>query len=189
MNDLLQYTGVHPHDAKTWTDDCYEVIKELASNPECVAVGECGLDFNRNFSPPDVQMEVFEKQVQLACEVGKPLFLHERDAHDDMVRILGKFKDRLPPAVLHCFTGTSAQAVKYLEMGLYIGLTGSASNATGVERVNSQFIFLVRFLVERQVGRWSSLHSGERTDPPWPIAHWNRRALYVSECSWIENPS
>lgn len=82
------------------------------------------MDFNRNFSPQDVQMEVFEKQVQLACEVGKPLFLHERDAHDDMVRILGKFKDRMPPAVLHCFTGTTAQALKYLEMGLYIGLTG-----------------------------------------------------------------
>nr|CAG4637103.1 EOG090X080R [Ceriodaphnia reticulata]SVE73001.1 EOG090X080R [Ceriodaphnia reticulata] len=121
---LYSSAGVHPHDAKTWTDDCYDIIKELASNPECVAVGECGLDFNRNFSPQDVQMEVFEKQVHLACEVGKPLFLHERDAHDDMVRILEKFKDRMPPAVLHCFTGTTAQALKYLEMGLYIGLTG-----------------------------------------------------------------
>lgn len=55
--------GIHPHDAKTWTDDCWETIKELASNPECVAIGECGLDFNRNFSPPDVQLAVFEKQV------------------------------------------------------------------------------------------------------------------------------
>ena len=62
--------------------------------------------------------------MQLACEVRKPLFLHERDAHDDMVRILEKYKDRLPPAVLHCFTGTTAQCLKYLEMGLYIGLTG-----------------------------------------------------------------
>ena len=115
---------MHPHDAKTWTDDCYETIKELASNPECVAVGECGLDFNRNFSPQDVQMEVFEKQVQLACEIRKPLFLHERDAHEDMVRILDKYKEKLPPAVLHCFTGTSAQALKYIEMGLHIGLTG-----------------------------------------------------------------
>nr|CAG4637855.1 EOG090X080R [Chydorus sphaericus] len=121
---LYSSAGIHPHDAKTWTDDCYDIIKELASNPECVAIGECGLDFNRNFSPQDVQMEVFEKQVQLACEVGKPLFLHERDAHEDMVRILSKFKEKLPPAVLHCFTGTSAQALKYIEMGLYIGLTG-----------------------------------------------------------------
>lgn len=89
-----------------------------------MAIGECGLDFNRNFSPQETQLEVFEKQVQLACELKKPLFLHERDAHDDMVRILCKYKDRLPPAVLHCFTGNSAQALKYIEMGLYIGLTG-----------------------------------------------------------------
>lgn len=58
------WKGVHPHDAKTWTDESYDIIKELASNPECVAIGECGLDFNRNFSPQDVQMEVFEKQVR-----------------------------------------------------------------------------------------------------------------------------
>nr|CAG4650241.1 EOG090X080R [Sida crystallina] len=121
---LYSSAGIHPHDAKTWTDDCYEIIRELANNPECVAIGECGLDFNRNFSPPDVQLLVFEKQVQLACELRKPLFLHERDAHEDMVRILETYKDKLPPAVLHCFTGTSAQAVKYIEMGLYIGLTG-----------------------------------------------------------------
>jgi len=121
---LYSTAGIHPHDAKTWTDDCSEIIKELASNPECVAIGECGLDFNRNFSPQDVQLAVFEKQVQLACELKKPLFLHERDAHEDMVRILEIYKDRLPPTVLHCFTGTSAQALKYIDMGLYLGLTG-----------------------------------------------------------------
>jgi TatD DNase family protein len=69
--------------------------------------------------------------VQLACEVRKPLFLHERDAHEDMVRILEKYKDKLPPAVLHCFTGTSAQALKYIEMGLYIGLTGVTVDFSG----------------------------------------------------------
>jgi len=116
--------GVHPHDAKTWTEECYETLKELIGNPECVAVGECGLDFNRNFSPQDVQLRVFEEQVRLACELRKPLFLHERDAHEDMVRILEAHKDKLPPAVLHCFTGTSAQVQKYIDMGLYIGLTG-----------------------------------------------------------------
>ncbi len=89
-----------------------------------MAVGECGLDFNRNFSPQDVQLRVFEEQVRLACELRKPLFLHERDAHEDMVRILEAHKDKLPPAVLHCFTGTSAQVQKYIDMGLYIGLTG-----------------------------------------------------------------
>nr|CAG4645602.1 EOG090X080R [Lynceus sp. MCZ IZ 141354] len=121
---LYSTAGIHPHDAKTWTDECYEEIKQLAANPECVAIGECGLDFNRNFSPPDVQLEVFEKQVQLACEIQKPMFLHERDAHEDLARILEKYLDSLPPTVVHCFTGTSAHAKKYIEMGLYIGLTG-----------------------------------------------------------------
>nr|CAG4648711.1 EOG090X080R [Polyphemus pediculus] len=121
---IYSTAGIHPHDAKTWTDESYNAIREIASNPECVAIGECGLDFNRNFSPPEIQLEVFQKQVKLACELKKPLFLHERDAHEDMVRILSLFKDHLPPAVLHCFTGTSDQAVKYLELGLYIGLTG-----------------------------------------------------------------
>lgn len=77
--------------------------------------------------------------MQLACELGKPLFLHERDAHEDMVRILGKFKDKLPSAVLHCFTGTSAQALKYIEMGLYIGLTGAYYYA---ETISFRFLSL-----------------------------------------------
>jgi len=90
--------------------------------------------------------------VQLACEVRKPLFLHERDAHEDMVRILEKYKDKLPPAVLHCFTGTSAQALKYIEMGLYIGLTGflwKDKSDDGVRSILEKgLIPLDRFLVE-----------------------------------------
>jgi len=116
--------GVHPHDAKTWEEDSLEVLEEIAGNSECVAIGECGLDFNRNFSPQDVQMEVCEKQIQLACRLKKPLFLHERDAHSQLLSILQKYKDELPPAVLHCFTGTREEAQAYLALGLYIGLTG-----------------------------------------------------------------
>ena len=99
----------------------------MVESPECVAVGECGLDFNRNFSPPEVQLEVFEEQIRLACRVGKPLFLHEREAHEDMVRLLEKYKSQLPSCVIHCFTGTKEQAVKYLSMGCYIGLTGNTT--------------------------------------------------------------
>ena len=87
-------SGIHPHDAKSWDDDTCQEIKEAARCSECVAIGECGLDFNRNFSPPETQIEVFEKQVALACDLGKPLFLHERDAHQQMVNILERFADR-----------------------------------------------------------------------------------------------
>jgi Tat protein secretion system quality control protein TatD with DNase activity len=68
---------------------------------------------------------VFEKQVELACKLKKPLFLHERDAHDEMINVLKKYQDKLPPAVLHCFTGTVDQAKAYLDLGLYIGITGN----------------------------------------------------------------
>ena len=124
------YSGIHPHDAKSWDEDgateTLSSITELASSSECVAIGECGLDFNRNFSPPDIQLEVFEEQIKLACRLQKPLFLHERDAHEDMVRLLQKYKDQgnLPSCVIHCFCGTVEQAIKYLSMGCYIGLTG-----------------------------------------------------------------
>jgi len=123
-NILYSTAGIHPHDAKSWEEDTYRELEAVAASGECVAVGECGLDFNRNFSPPDVQISVFEKQVELACKLGKPLFLHERDAHQQMVDILQKNIERLPACVIHCFTGTKEQALKYLELGCYIGLTG-----------------------------------------------------------------
>uniref|UniRef100_A0A915CAZ7 Deoxyribonuclease TATDN1 n=2 Tax=Parascaris univalens TaxID=6257 RepID=A0A915CAZ7_PARUN len=116
--------GVHPHDAKEFSVNTLDALRTLCNEPDCVAVGECGLDFNRNFSPQDQQRIAFEAQVKLACELKKPLFIHEREAHGDMVTILSRYKDALPPAVIHCFTGTAAEAVKYIEMGLYIGLTG-----------------------------------------------------------------
>lgn len=123
-NTLYSTAGVHPHDAKSWEEDTYSELEAAARSGECVAVGECGLDFNRNFSPPEVQIEVFEKQVELACKLGKPLFLHERDAHEAMVSILERYRDRLPSSVIHCFTGTRQQAATYLQLGCYIGLTG-----------------------------------------------------------------
>ncbi|XP_017479933.1 PREDICTED: 3'-5' ssDNA/RNA exonuclease TatD-like [Rhagoletis zephyria] len=131
--DMLYCTaGVHPHDAKQWTDDCEVALTELARNSECVAIGECGLDYNRDFSPRDVQQEVFEKQIQIACDLKRrgtirPLFLHERDAHEDFVRILSKYRDQLPNVVVHCFSGTQEECKVYLEMGFYIGLTGYIS--------------------------------------------------------------
>ncbi|WKY12246.1 hypothetical protein Q1695_003656 [Nippostrongylus brasiliensis] len=125
MPGFLYFTaGVHPHDAKGFDENSLNTLKSLQAHDQCVAVGECGLDFNRNFSPQDVQKVVFAKQVELACELQKPLFIHEREAHKDMVEILAEAGERLPPAVIHCFTGTEDEAKKYVEMGLYIGLTG-----------------------------------------------------------------
>ncbi|KAJ9579557.1 hypothetical protein L9F63_004742 [Diploptera punctata] len=149
---LYSTAGIHPHDAKSWTDGYLDELREIALSPECVAIGECGLDYNRDFSPVDVQKEVFETQVRLACELGKPLLLHERDAHQDLLDILNKYKDRLPSIVIHCFTGTCEQAQNYLEMGMYLGMTGylcKDKSDNGIRKIlEDGLIPLDRLLVE-----------------------------------------
>jgi TatD DNase family protein len=126
---LYSTAGIHPHDAKSYTDESWNELKVVASNPECVAVGECGLDYNRNFSEPSEQRQVFRKHIELAIEINKPLFVHERDGHDDLLEILDQYKGRLPPVLIHCFTGTAEQALTYLSRGFYIGLTGNPVTA------------------------------------------------------------
>ncbi|KRZ94912.1 Tat-linked quality control protein TatD, partial [Trichinella sp. T8] len=123
--DRAKAAGIHPHDAKYFNDESIAELEKLALEPECVAIGECGLDFNRNFSPQENQLTAFEAQVQLACKLKKTIFIHERDAHSALVEILKKYSLIIPYAVVHCFTGTAEQAKTYLDMGLYIGLTGS----------------------------------------------------------------
>jgi TatD DNase family protein len=89
-----------------------------------VAIGECGLDYHRNLSAPAAQRDAFRRQLELAATSGKPVFLHQRDAHADFVAILREYRARLSGAVAHCFTGTGAELECYLEMGLFIGITG-----------------------------------------------------------------
>lgn len=121
---LYSTAGVHPHDAKSCTPKTISLLRDLAKRPEVVAIGECGLDYNRDFSPRPVQDQWFEEQVKLAVELGMPLFLHEREAHARFIEILGKYKDNLPKAVVHCFTGNQFELDRYVRMGLYIGITG-----------------------------------------------------------------
>lgn len=114
--------GVHPHDAAQVTDDYIEQLRELAKQQGVVAIGECGLDFNRNFSPPEKQIEVFQQQLTLSQELQLPLFLHERDAFEQQVALLAEVP--YLKGVAHCFTGSVSQMQTYLELGLYVGVTG-----------------------------------------------------------------
>lgn len=116
--------GVHPHNAKTWNAQAQAHLREMAAGRALAAIGECGLDYNRNFSSPLAQRGCFEDQLALAAELGKPVFLHERDAFDDFSAILKKYRPRLPGAVVHCFTGTLKELDAYLEMDCHIGITG-----------------------------------------------------------------
>lgn len=121
---LYTTAGIHPHDAKSCDAGTIPKLRELALLPQVVAIGECGLDYNRDFSPRDMQRKWFEEQVRLACELDMPLFLHEREAHRDFKAILDEHRSRLGRAVVHCFTGSETELRVYLEMGLYIGITG-----------------------------------------------------------------
>lgn len=122
---LLSCTaGVHPHHAKDCDHQSIDALRSLAAHPQVVAIGECGLDYNRNFSPPQVQRHWFEAQVELAGELRMPLFLHERDATADQVEILERHRDKICSAVIHCFTGDEDALRAYLELDLHIGITG-----------------------------------------------------------------
>jgi TatD DNase family protein len=122
-NHIYATAGVHPHDSRNCTDDTIVQLRELARSPQVVAIGECGLDFNRDYSPRPEQEKWFAAQVALAEELQMPLFLHQRDAHRRFCEILATVKRR-PPAVLHCFTGSEAELKTCLDLGLYIGITG-----------------------------------------------------------------
>lgn len=121
---LFATAGVHPHHASEYTAECDAEMRALHAHAEVVAVGECGLDYFRDFSPRPMQRKAFEQQVQIAADIGKPLFLHQRDAHADFMAMMKAFEGRIGPAVVHCFTGTREELFDYLDRDWHIGITG-----------------------------------------------------------------
>ncbi|KAH8250274.1 hypothetical protein KR026_009775 [Drosophila bipectinata] len=152
--DIIYSTaGIHPHDSKsiveepaTWYD-----LEHIAQAQECVAVGPCGLDYQRDFSEPEAQKQIFAKQLQLAIRLNKPLLIHERSAQNDLLEIMDKFEN-LPPVIIRGFMGTAEEALKYLERRFYISLTGylcKDKSDTGVRRLlEDGTLPLDRLLVE-----------------------------------------
>ncbi len=121
---LRATAGIHPHHATECNPATRDELRALLEQPEVLAVGECGLDYFRNFSPPDTQERAFRLQLELAAEVRKPVFLHQRDAHDAFVAILKEHAGHLSGGVAHCFTAGPDEARAYLDLGLHIGITG-----------------------------------------------------------------
>jgi TatD DNase family protein len=127
--ELFATAGVHPHHAVEYTSETELLLRTLLREPNVVAVGECGLDYHRNFSPRPAQLRAFEMQLQLAMECGKapalkPLFLHQRDAHADFLACMKNVEGRIGRAVVHCFTGTREELYDCLDRDFYIGITG-----------------------------------------------------------------
>jgi TatD DNase family protein len=119
---LFATAGVHPHHAGGLTREQLPALEAAARDPAVVAAGECGLDYFRDFSPRDAQRRAFAWQLEIAAQVGKPVFLHQRDAHDDFLSILRDH--RVTRGVAHCFTAGEKERDAYLELGLHIGITG-----------------------------------------------------------------
>lgn len=147
---LFSTAGVHPHHAAEYDAHTTAALRALLASPTVVAVGECGLDYFRDFSPRDAQRAAFAAQLELAAATRKPVFLHQRDAHDDFVALLAPERSKLAGGVAHCFTGGRKELGAYLDLGLYIGITGwVCDERRGAElRDALPYVPLERLLIE-----------------------------------------
>ena len=138
--------GVHAHEAEELTDEDWEKILQLFKNKKAVAAGEIGLDYHYDFSPRDIQKEVFEKQLKLAQELDLPVIVHDREAHEDTLNLLKKYR---PKGVVHCFSGSAEMAKEIIKLGMFIGIGGAVTfkNAKKPVEVVSE-IPLDRLLLE-----------------------------------------
>ena len=163
--------GVHPHDAKTLTANMLEELRALALHPKVVAIGEMGLDFYRDLSPRDQQRQAFRQQLALASEIGKPVIIHDRDAHEGVMSMLrGWAEDNpMPAGVLHCFSGDLAMAQEAIELGLYISIAGPVTftNARQLRELVRQ-LPLEALLVETDCPYLTPHpHRGKRNEPAY----------------------
>ena len=144
---LFATAGIHPHDAKTFERSSLEKLRQLASDPQVKAIGECGLDFNRNYSTPAEQEYAFVQQLELAVELQQPVFMHERDANQRFIELLKPYRAQLPNAVLHCFTGNKSDLLRCLELDLHIGITGWICD----ERRGTELVELVKLIPDNRL--------------------------------------
>jgi TatD DNase family protein len=121
---LWSTAGFHPHHASEFEPAQRAELEELLGQPRVVAVGECGLDYFRDFSPRAAQRAAFVAQLEIAAATGKPVFLHQRDAHEDFTAILAEHRGVLAGGIAHCFTGGPQELEAYLDLDLSIGITG-----------------------------------------------------------------
>ncbi|WNC72655.1 TatD family hydrolase [Thalassotalea psychrophila] len=150
FSSLYCTAGVHPHDADNVGHNYLQELENLAQNDFVKAIGECGLDFNRNFSTPENQQRVFTEQLELAKQLSLPVFLHQRDAFNTWQTILKEQLNHIPGGVSHCFTGDLNELKACLDMGLYIGITGwICDERRGQELFDiAKYIPLERIMVE-----------------------------------------
>ncbi len=162
--------GIHPHDTKDIDARTYEELKELARDEAVVAYGEIGLDFFRNLSPPETQIRCFAEQLSLATELGLPVIIHDRNAHDQTIAMLKAWKAPTG-GVIHCFSGDVAMAMTCVEMGFYISLAGPVTyGKSEVLAEVAKQVPLERLLVETDAPYLTPQpHRGRRNEPAYVV--------------------
>lgn len=146
---IYAVVGIHPHDAVTITDEALSELHQLAKDPKVLAIGEMGLDFYRNLSPKEDQMRGFRAQIRLAAEIGKPIVIHDRDAHQEVTAIIKEEKAGKNGGIMHCFSGHLPLAVELMRENFYISFAGPLTYKNAQKSVEvAAKIPLDRILVE-----------------------------------------
>ena len=164
--EVYAAVGVHPHDAKTATTDTWYRLAELAGHPKAVAVGEIGLDYHYDHSPRDVQRAVFIRALDLARQMKKPVIIHDREAHGDVLAIVKKEGKGLS-GVFHCFSGSLEMAREVIKLGFYVSFAGPVTFANAAKlREVAKEVPLSRLLVETDCPYLAPQpHRGQRNEP------------------------
>ncbi len=162
-NEVYAAVGIHPHEAESIGKNDLTLIADMLSDKNCVAVGEIGLDYHYDFSPRDVQRDIFEHQLQLAKEFDMPVIIHDREAHEDTLNLLKKYK---PKGVVHCFSASSEMAQEIVKLGMYIGLGGAVTFKNAKKPLSvAATVPYDRLLVETDCPYMAPVpHRGERND-------------------------
>lgn len=169
---IFASAGFHPHDAKNLTDAAVANLERLARSPKVVAIGEIGLDYYRNLSPKPAQRAAFKAQLEVAARLGKPVIIHDRDAHEEILAILEEWAPTFPRAakgVLHCFSGNLEMAMKAVEMGFYVSIAGPITyrNARKLPEI-AKSLPLDRILIETDCPYLTpQTHRSKRNEPAY----------------------
>ena len=181
--NIYATVGVHPHDVAKAGDKSFDELKALAQDPKVVAYGEIGLDYFRNISPREKQIEMFAKQLELAQELNLPVIIHDRDAHEETLRMVKTSGVRL--GVFHCFSGDWAMARQCIDLGFYISVPGVVTfdKSKVLQEVVRQAP-LDTILLETDCPYLTPVpHRGKRNEPSF-IIHTAKKVAEIKKLPW-----
>lgn len=186
-DQLWAMVGVHPHDADSYNDDIENKLKKLAASPKVVAIGEIGLDFYYDNSPRELQREVFRKQLALAKELNKPVSIHDREAHGNLLQILRERDWQGIGGILHCFSGSYEMARECINLGFYISFGGPLTfkNAVNLQDLAAK-VPLERILVETDCPYLSPHPLRGKVNEPANVVYVAQKLAELRQCSYEE---